>query len=287
MNQANENLAVQETEEEKVEQQPEQKTMVEEFRQNNPKENEEETNEPLSHVEQETEDDETEEYEMPSFFEGIENHWDKDGPDLEGMANELKDVKKSYSELRTKMSQGKHKAPETYDIQVAKDYQLPEDNPLLNGFIKIAKENGLSQLAFDESVKLILENEKEQTAEINKNSAEEKRLLGKNADAILKSNLDWADGMARKGIFNEDEINELDILGGTAVGSKLVVKLRNLMGDKVNIPTRLETPELKESEEEFKAETTRLMNDPRYKTDPSFQKMVAKRFTDRYGNKNQ
>ena len=106
-------------------------------------------------------------------------------------------------------------------------------------------------------VKLILENEKEQTAEINKNSAEEKRLLGKNADAILKSNLDWADGMARKGIFNEDEINELDILGGTAVGSKLVVKLRNLMGDKVNIPTRLETPELKESEDEFKAETNR------------------------------
>ncbi len=60
------------------------------------------------------------------------------------------------------------------------------------------------------------------------------------------------------------------------VGSKLVVKLRNLMGDKVNIPTRLETPELKESEDEFKAETNRLMNDPRYKTDPSFQNMVAK-----------
>lgn len=185
------------------------------------------------------------------------------------------------------MSQGKHKAPEKYNTDFLKEYKIQEDDPLLNGFMKIAKENGLSQLVFDDAVKLVLENQKEQAAEIDRNSAEEKRLLGKNADAILKSNLDWADGMARKGIFNEDEINELDILGGTAVGSKLVVKLRNLMGDKVNIPTRLETPELKESEDEFKAETNRLMNDPRYKTDPSFQNMVAKRFTDRYGNKNQ
>ena len=31
------------------------------------------------------EEDEQEEYEMPSFFEGIENHWHKDGPDLEGI----------------------------------------------------------------------------------------------------------------------------------------------------------------------------------------------------------
>ena len=51
MNQANENLAVQETQEEKVEQQPEQKTMVEEFRENNPKESEEETTEPIAHGE--------------------------------------------------------------------------------------------------------------------------------------------------------------------------------------------------------------------------------------------
>tara|TARA_Y100000114_G_C11763490_1_gene331397 strand:- start:4241 stop:5104 length:864 start_codon:yes stop_codon:yes gene_type:complete len=287
MNQANENLAVQETQEEKVEQQPEQKTMVEEFRENNPKESEEETNEPITHMENTEEEDEQEEYEMPSFFEGIENHWHKDGPDLEGIVQELKDTKKNYTELRTKMSQGKHKAPEKYNTDFLKEYKIQEDDPLLNGFIEIAKENGLSQLVFDDAVKLVLENQKEQAAEIDRNSAEEKRLLGKNADAILNSNLDWADGMQRKGIFNKDEVSELDMLGGTAVGSKLIIKLRNLMGDKVTIPTRLETPELKESEDEFKAETTRLMNDSRYKTDPSFQNMVAKRFTDRYGNKNQ
>ena len=95
MNQANENLAVQETQEEKVEQQPEQKTMVEEFRENNPKESEEETTEPIAHTENTEEEDEQEEYEMPSFFEGIENHWHKDGPDLEGIVQELKDTKKN------------------------------------------------------------------------------------------------------------------------------------------------------------------------------------------------
>ena len=102
MNQANENLAVQETQEEKVEQQPEQKTMVEEFRENNPKESEEETNEPIAHVENTEQEDEQEEYEMPSFFEGIENHWHKDGPDLEGIVQELKDTKKIIQNLELK-----------------------------------------------------------------------------------------------------------------------------------------------------------------------------------------
>ena len=65
------------------------------------------------------------------------------------------------------MSQGKHKAPEKYDTDFLKEYKIQEDDPLLNGFMKIAKENGLSQLVFDDAVKLVLENQKEQAAEID------------------------------------------------------------------------------------------------------------------------
>ena len=56
----------------------------------------------------EGEDIDNVEYERPEYFP--QNFWSEDdGPDIEGLA-------KAYSELRTTMTRGDHKAPESYDL---------------------------------------------------------------------------------------------------------------------------------------------------------------------------
>ena len=58
---------------------------------------------PDAKASEETTDTEEEEWVRPDFFP--EQFWDeKEGPDVEKLAT-------AYKELRTKMSQGKHKAP--------------------------------------------------------------------------------------------------------------------------------------------------------------------------------
>ena len=88
---------------------------------------------------------EDEPLERPDFWP--ENFWKKDSnePDLEGIA-------KSWSDLRKQISQGKHKAPAdgNYDIKAFGDNA--ENNPMATTLTGWAKENGLSQAAFDDLV---------------------------------------------------------------------------------------------------------------------------------------
>ena len=54
-----------------------------------------------------------------------ENFWsEEEGPDVEALA-------KSYQELRTKFSQGKHKPPKdgNYDASLFKNLNVPDDDP--------------------------------------------------------------------------------------------------------------------------------------------------------------
>ncbi len=65
--------------------------------------------------------EEDEKLERPDFWP--ENFWsDADGPDVEALA-------KSYNELRTKFSQGQHKAPKDgkYNLEAFKAANVPDD----------------------------------------------------------------------------------------------------------------------------------------------------------------
>ena len=86
----------------------------------------------------------------PDFMEGLDQFWSSsDGPDLEGLA-------KSYTELRAKMSSGKHKAPKDGKYDMAVLQGVPEDDPLLKSFTAFAKDNGLSQDQFEQISKPVL-----------------------------------------------------------------------------------------------------------------------------------
>ena len=94
------------------------------------------------------EDEETE-FVRPEWYP--EKFWNEDeGPDLENLV-------KSYTELQKKFSQGKHKAPEKYDESVFAEANVPEDDELYVTYKDWAKENGISQEAFDQLAQKFIE----------------------------------------------------------------------------------------------------------------------------------
>ena len=211
-------------------------------------------------------------YERPEWMP--EKFWADDGPDLEAMAN-------SYQELEQKFHQGKHKAPEKYDTAVLEEFRIPADDPVASFYLDWAKNNGVSQAAFEDLAKTFLSNSVQNAEAQALDMAQEKQALGANADEIITSNVKWADGLVQKGIISKDEREELDIWGGTAAGQRLMQKMRAMQGDMVHIPTSLaDTPS--QSEEDFRAEMQSKMQDPRYGSDPAYTRSVEKEFEQRY-----
>jgi hypothetical protein len=202
-----------------------------------------------------------------------EKFWnDESGPDIENLA-------KSYSELQKKFSQGKHKAPENYDTKLFNDANIEEDDPLLSTYSDWAKENGISQAAFEELGAKFVEMAGQAEAEEQLSYDEEYKALGPNADLTLKSMTEWAQGLVRKGVWGDDDFEEFKIMGGTAQGIKALQKVRNYYGDQT-VPVNVGEPEGAPSKEELQA----MVADPRYVSDPSFRIKVERLFEQTYGN---
>jgi len=202
-----------------------------------------------------------------------EKFWnDESGPDIENLA-------KSYSELQKKFSQGKHKAPENYDTQMFTDANIEADDPLMATYTEWAKENGISQAAFEELGAKFVELAGQEAMEEQIAYDEEYKKLGPNADLTIKSMTDWAQGLVRKGIWGEDDFEEFKIMGGTAQGLRALQKLRGYYGDQT-VPVNVGEPEGAPSKEEL----TAMVGDPRYASDPSYRNKVEKLFERVYGN---
>lgn len=220
------------------------------------------------------EEPEDDNYERPDWFP--EKFWDeKEGPDLENLT-------KSYQELQKQFSQGKHKAPDEYDMSTLTDAGYADDDPVVDAYRGWAKKYGINQVAFDELASQITEMSGNEAAEVKLNVEQERKSLGANADAIIKSNVDWADGLVRKGVISDSERAELNIWGGSAVGQRLMQKMRELQGDMSKIPIA-DVGDSAVSENDFKAGMASKMADPRYGNDPQFTRQVEQEFERRYG----
>lgn len=201
-----------------------------------------------------------------------EKFWnDETGPDIENLA-------KSYSELQKKFSQGKHKAPETYDTKFFSQANIEEDDPLLSTYLGWAKENGISQAAFEELGAKFVELAGEAEMEDQATYEAEYKKLGPNADLTLKSMTEWAQGLVRKGVWGQDDFEEFKIMGGTAAGIKALQKVRSYYGDQT-VPVSVGDPEGAPSKEELNA----MVGDPRYYSDPAYRSKVEKLFEQTYG----
>lgn len=217
----------------------------------------------LEGAEQEVADDDEEIiYERPEWFPS--KHWDeKDGPDLEGMA-------KSQYELEKKFHHGEHKPPENgeYDMTALTEAGYEADDPVVSGYLEWAQKYGINQAAFSELAETITGIAGEAGVEMQLNLQNEMEALGPQAEAIIKSNKEWANGLLLKGIISEEMREELNVWGGTAVGQVLMQKVRAMTGDLARMPVN-DVAEAGESKEDFDAKVQELMKDPRA-SDPTW-----------------
>jgi hypothetical protein len=192
--------------------------------------------------------------------------------------NTGEDLAKAYSELQKKFSQGKHKAPETYDEAVFKDAGIPEDDALYQAYVQWATNNGVSQSAFDDLASTFIEMAGAEADLGEISYQEEYQKLGKNADLIMKSMTDWASSLVHKGVWSEDDFEEFKIMGGTAQGLRALQKIRSYYGDKA-IPIDVGPVAGAPSKDELMA----MVADPEYQTNPAFRAKVEKAFEKAFG----
>ena len=220
-------------------------------------------------------EDEDEIYERPDWFPA--KHWDeKEGPDLEGLV-------KSNLELEKKFHHGDHKAPADgqYNTEVLTESGYELDDPVVSTYLEWAKKYGINQEAFTELAGSIGGIAGEAGQQIALDLKAEHQKLGNNADAIIKSNMEWSNGLLTKGVISEEEREELDMWGGSAAGQRMLQKIRNMTGDLSKIPVA-DVAEAGESEDEFKARMSSIMSEPGYANDRKKQMAVESEFHKRY-----
>lgn len=210
-----------------------------------------------------TEDDEP--LERPDWWP--ENFWksDNNSPDLEGMA-------KSWKDLRTKIAQGKHKAPEDGNYDLSAFGNTPEDDPVRNHVVGWAKEYGVSQAALDDLVTKVVEMGAISENDYQINVQNEMKQLGPNAEARINGMVKWASSLVQKGVWSKDDFEEFKVMGGTARGLVALEKIRSSYEGR--LPIEAAPVEGAPSKDEL----YQLVADPRYKTDASFRAKVEKAF---------
>ena len=203
--------------------------------------------------------------ERPDFWP--ENFWKKDSnePDLEGIA-------KSWSDLRKQISQGKHKAPADGKYDLKSFGEQASDNPMATTLATWAKDNSLSQAAFDDLVGNLQTQAKELMAGDMVDPAAEMKQLGPKGGAIVNGMVDWARGQVNKGAWSKDDFEEFKIMGGTARGISLLMKIRDQ--NEHRVPIQSVQLEGAPSQDELYA----MVNEPRYKTDAAYRQKVARMF---------
>jgi len=216
-----------------------------------------------------TEDDD-EPLERPDWWP--ENFWKNDdaAPDLEGIA-------KSWADLRKKISQGKHKAPEDGNYDMSAFGATPDDDPLKQHVLDWAKDYGISQSALDDLVGQVVEMGIGNAEQAEINTQEEMKLLGPNAEARINGMVKWASNLVNKGVWSKDDFEEFKVMGGTARGIAALEKLRASYEGR--IPTETTPVEGTPSKEELQ----QLVADPKYQTDPAYRKKVERAFQQVYG----
>jgi hypothetical protein len=218
----------------------------------------------MSHLQPQEEDDGP--LERPDWWP--ENFWKKDdsSPDLEGIA-------KSWMDLRKQISQGKHKPPADGKYDTSAFGDTPDDDPIRSHVMSWAQEYGVSQAALDSLVGAVVAMQGESVQQERMSVEQERRALGPNADAMIRSATDWASGLVRKGIFSKDDFEEFKYAAGTAKGLKMMLKLRESY-ENIKIPTQSVPVEGAASKDEL----YQMVGDPKYQTDPAYRAKVEKMF---------
>ena len=203
-------------------------------------------------------------YERPEWFP--EKFWDeKDGPNIENMAKSINHLEKKLGET----------APDQYDLSEVK---VDPDDAVVQAVLEFGKEKQLSNKSITGLINKVIEitGGVQEAEEIDLSREREK--LGVNAQEIIQSNINWSRKLVSDGIFTNDDYRELEVLGGTAEGQRVMQKIRGLINGKQDMPTVAIEGDMPD-----KTELQAMVADPKYATDPVYRKKVEKAFEQAYG----
>jgi len=188
-----------------------------------------------------------------------ENFWKDGKADYENMA-------KSWKDLRAKISKGEHNAPADgkYKLDSFGD-GYDEQNPIAGTLSSWAKENGLSQAQFDDLAGKLAAQARELTAGEYIDPKAELAALGPNGNAIVSNMVDWARGMVSKQILSKEDFEEFKIMGGTARGLNVLMKIRTAYEGRIPV----DPAPLAEGVNQSKLEE--WVKDPRWNNDPGWR----------------
>lgn len=198
---------------------------------------------------------------------------DNDGPDVEG-------VFKAYNEIRTKMSQGLHKAPKDgeYAMDVMTEAGVPEDDEMLQGYLDVAKKHGISQDAFNEIAQMYMQGMTQMTQAAETTRQEEMAKLGKGADKIIDETERWLTKLGRSGVLNNNEVEALADASSNGHFINAINKIRQSYNE-APIPTL----DVQEGAAYTRSDLDSMVADPRYGKDMAYTKQVEREFMKAFG----
>lgn len=191
-----------------------------------------------------------------------EKFWDEDGPDVEKLA-------KSYNELQKKFSQGKHKAPEKYELDGLVDQGLNVDDPTVSAYQEWAKENGISQAAFEDLASRVLQLSSEQAQQLEYDRNQEMQKLGERAAEKIQ----MAERLLMKAPLTNNEREAIANSLDSADAINAFLKYHQALTNE-GIPTQVSAQAPEMTREDLEA----AIADPRWTTDTAFRSRIERQW---------
>jgi hypothetical protein len=210
--------------------------------------------------EMQSSDDDDGPLERPEYYPA--KFWDEDGPDVEKLA-------KSYAELEKKFKSGKHKAPEQYDISSLADQGLDSDDPTVAVYQDWAKENGISQDAFEDLAGRVLSMAKDEQESVQYDQRAEMEKLGANASEKIQ----MTERILMKSPLNNSEREAIAYSLNNADSINAFLKYHQAITNE-NIPIK----PVVEQQEFTREDLESAIADPRWKTDAGWRTKMERQW---------
>ena len=198
--------------------------------------------------------------ERPDYYPA--KFWDEDGPDVEKLA-------KSYAELEKKFKSGKHKAPEQYDISSLADQGLDADDPTVAVYQDWAKENGISQDAFEDLAGRVLSMAKDEQESVQYDQRAEMEKLGSNASEKIQ----MTERILQKAPLNNSEREAIAYSLNNADSINAFLKYHQAITNE-NIPIK----PVVEQQDFTREDLESAIADPRWKTDAAWRTKMERQW---------
>jgi len=191
-----------------------------------------------------------------------EKFWTEKGPDVDKLV-------KSYTELEKQFKSGKHKAPEEYDISGLVGKGLEEDDPTMGIFKDWAKENGVSQAAFEELAAKVLEASGAQSEAFEIDRKSEMAKLGERA----QDKIAMTERLLMKAPLSEEERQAIASGLDSAEAINAFLKYHQaITNEGIPVAPMVNTPSI--TREDLEA----AIADPRWKTDAAYRNKIERQW---------